>query len=96
MMSACPTTHAGMSTTEFEAIVSDWVVTARHPELDRAYADLVYQPMLEMLEWTTSGPGATLGVFVHHTAPTGSGPTIASPTSVGSTGAWMKRRRAVG
>ena len=44
-------THAGMSTTEFEAIVSDWIATARHPELDRAYTDLVYQPMLEMLDY---------------------------------------------
>jgi len=43
--------HAGMTTVEFEAIVKDWLATARHPELDRPYTELVYQPMLELLEY---------------------------------------------
>jgi hypothetical protein len=42
-------THAGMSTTEFEAIVRDWVATARHPRTDELYTEMVYQPMLELL-----------------------------------------------
>jgi uncharacterized protein YceK len=43
--------HAGMTTVEFEAIVRDWISTARHPELDRPYTELVFQPMLEILEY---------------------------------------------
>ena len=42
-------THAGMSTADFEAIVTDWIATAKHPRFDRLYTDLVYQPMLELL-----------------------------------------------
>ncbi len=42
-------THAGMTTEEFEAIVKDWIATARHPRFKRPYTDLVYQPMLEVL-----------------------------------------------
>jgi len=44
-------THAGMTTVEFEEIVKDWLATARHPELDRPYTELVYQPMLELLDY---------------------------------------------
>jgi len=44
-------THAGMTTTEFEGIVSDWIATARHPALDRPYTDLAFQPMLELLAY---------------------------------------------
>ena len=43
-------THAGMSTAEFESIVTDWIATARHPKFDRPYTGLVYQPMLELMD----------------------------------------------
>ncbi len=43
--------HAGMTTAEFEEIVESWLATARHPELDRPYTELVYQPMLEVLDY---------------------------------------------
>jgi len=43
--------HAGMTTDEFEAIVSQWMVTARHPRFERPYTELVYQPMLELLAY---------------------------------------------
>ena len=43
--------HAGMTTAEFEVIVEEWLATARHPELDRPYTELVYQPMLELLDY---------------------------------------------
>jgi phosphoglycolate phosphatase-like HAD superfamily hydrolase len=42
-------THAGMTTDEFTALVEEWLATARHPQLDRPYTELVYQPMLELL-----------------------------------------------
>jgi len=44
-------THAGMTTTEFETIVSDWIAKARHPQTKRPYTEMVYQPMLELLAY---------------------------------------------
>ena len=44
-------THAGMSTEEFETIVKDWLATAKHPTFKRPYTDLVYRPMLELLDY---------------------------------------------
>ena len=44
-------THAGMTTEEFEAIVKDWLATAKHPRFKRPYTELVYQPMLEVLAY---------------------------------------------
>jgi phosphoserine phosphatase len=43
--------HAGMTTAEFEEIVQSWLATARHPERDRPYNELIYQPMLELLDY---------------------------------------------
>jgi hypothetical protein len=43
--------HAGMSTAEFEAIVTDWLHKARHPRFERLYTELAYQPMLEVLAY---------------------------------------------
>ena len=43
------TTHAGMTTEEFEHIVKDWLATAKHPRFNRPFTDLVYKPMLELL-----------------------------------------------
>ena len=42
-------THAGMTTTEFTATVTEWLAAARHPTLHRRYTDLVFAPMLELL-----------------------------------------------
>jgi phosphoglycolate phosphatase-like HAD superfamily hydrolase len=44
-------THAGMTTTEFEKIVKDWIATAKHPKTGKLYRDMVYQPMLELLAY---------------------------------------------
>ncbi|HEY7518028.1 MAG TPA: HAD family hydrolase [Methylomirabilota bacterium] len=44
-------THAGMTTTDFERIVKDWLATARHPKFNRPYTEVVYQPMLELLAY---------------------------------------------
>jgi len=43
--------HAGMTTDEFEHIVTDWIDTARHPTTGRPYTEMVYQPMLELLDF---------------------------------------------
>ena len=45
------TSHAGMSTAEFEQIVTDWFKTAKHPRFKRPYTELAYQPMVELLEY---------------------------------------------
>lgn len=45
------TTHSGMTTTEFEAIVKEWISTAVHPKLNKPYTQCVYQPMLELIEY---------------------------------------------
>ena len=43
--------HTGMSSDEFRQIVKDWIATARHPETGRLLKDMVYQPMLELLDY---------------------------------------------
>ncbi len=42
--------HAGMTIEAFHATVRDWLATARHPRFQRPYTQLVYQPMLEVLD----------------------------------------------
>ena len=44
-------THAGNTAEEYEAIVAQWLASARHPRFDRPFTDLVYQPMLELLDY---------------------------------------------
>ncbi len=44
-------THAGMTTGEFEIVVKDWLATATHPTTGRPYTEMVYQPMLELLDY---------------------------------------------
>ena len=43
--------HAGNTPEEFQAIVTDWLATAKHPRFKRPYTELVYQPMLELLAY---------------------------------------------
>ena len=47
-------THSGITTEEFESIVKDWLSSAKHPRFNRPYTDLVYQPMLELLDFLRS------------------------------------------
>jgi len=44
-------THAGMTTVEFEQIVTDWIATATLSMTGKRYTEMVYQPMLELLEY---------------------------------------------
>jgi hypothetical protein len=44
-------THAGMSQAAFLEIAGKWLATAQHPRFKRLYTDLVYQPMIELLEY---------------------------------------------
>ena len=45
------TTHAGMTTEEFKTIVTDWISTARHPTTRRLFSEMIFQPMLELLDY---------------------------------------------
>jgi phosphoglycolate phosphatase-like HAD superfamily hydrolase len=45
------TTHSGMTTEEFNQIAKDWLAQARHPRFMRPYTDLIFQPMLELLQY---------------------------------------------
>jgi len=59
--------HAGMTTAQFDESVRAFLKTAKHPEKQRPYTALVFQPMLELLAyfrangfqtWIVSGGGA--------------------------------------
>lgn len=43
--------HAGNTTEEYEEIVNDWMDASRHPRFNKKYNELVYQPMLELLDY---------------------------------------------
>ena len=51
LMEMVMTTHAGMTTEEFEKIVKGWISTAKHPKTGRLYTEMVYQPILELLAY---------------------------------------------
>jgi len=44
-------THAGLTTEEFEKTVTDWITTAKHPTTNKLFTEMVYQPMLELLDY---------------------------------------------
>jgi phosphoserine phosphatase len=45
---------AGMEPGEFSRIAGEWLARARHPRYDILYTDLIYQPMLELLNYLRS------------------------------------------
>src|SRR5271170_1988719 len=44
-------THTGMSTEAFLGIVKQWLATAKDPRFHRLHTELVYQPMLEVMDY---------------------------------------------
>lgn len=44
-------THAGNNSDEFETMVTKWLATAIHPSKNKLFTELVYQPMLELLNY---------------------------------------------
>ena len=44
-------THTGMSDEEFDTIVIEWIKTAKHPTKKVHYTELIYQPMIELLDY---------------------------------------------
>lgn len=51
LMEIVATTHAGMTTDQFELISSAWFKTSKHPRFERSYSELIYKPMVELLEY---------------------------------------------
>jgi len=43
-------THSGMTVEAFQTIVQDWIAKAKHPRFQRPFTELVYQPMLEVMQ----------------------------------------------
>jgi phosphoglycolate phosphatase-like HAD superfamily hydrolase len=43
--------HSGMTTDEFAKSVAGWLLEARHPRFNRPYNELIYQPMVELLDY---------------------------------------------
>ncbi len=44
-------THSGMTTEAFLKISQEWLARAKHPRFKRPYTELVYQPMLEVMQY---------------------------------------------
>jgi phosphoserine phosphatase len=43
--------NSGMSVAAYDKTIRDWLATARHPNFQRPYTDLVYMPMQELLAY---------------------------------------------
>jgi phosphoserine phosphatase len=44
-------THSGVSVSDFQASVADWLASARHPDTGLGYDQMTYQPMIELLRY---------------------------------------------
>jgi phosphoglycolate phosphatase-like HAD superfamily hydrolase len=44
-------THTGMTVEEFQTMVRDWIAKAQDPHFKHLYTDLVYQPMIEVMQY---------------------------------------------
>jgi phosphoglycolate phosphatase-like HAD superfamily hydrolase len=44
-------THSGITTREFNNVAKGWLAAAKHPTTGRLYTDMIYQPMLEVLDY---------------------------------------------
>jgi phosphoglycolate phosphatase-like HAD superfamily hydrolase len=51
MVEIVAATHSGMSTADFNKEVEEWLAVAKHPRFKVLYTDLVYQPMIELLDY---------------------------------------------
>lgn len=70
-------THAGLSTNEFDKRVENWLASSKHPKFGCSYKQVIYQPMVEVLDylrandfetWIVSGGGQDfMRVFAEET-----------------------------
>ncbi|NRA93827.1 MAG: haloacid dehalogenase-like hydrolase [Psychroserpens sp.] len=54
LMQMIMTTHTDMTSEEYEAVVAEWLQTSKHPKFDQPYNAMVYQPMIELLDYLRS------------------------------------------
>jgi phosphoserine phosphatase len=47
-------THTGMTTEAFDDYARTWLSQARHPKTGKPYTEMIFQPMLEMLDYLRS------------------------------------------
>jgi phosphoglycolate phosphatase-like HAD superfamily hydrolase len=47
-------THTGMTTEAFDDYAKTWLSQARHPKTGKPYTEMIFQPMLEMLDYLRS------------------------------------------
>lgn len=47
-------THTGMTTEAFDDYAKTWLTQARHPKTGKLYTEMVFQPMLELLDYLRS------------------------------------------
>jgi phosphoglycolate phosphatase-like HAD superfamily hydrolase len=47
-------THTGMTVEAFQKDVQEWITTAQHPRFHHLYTELVYQPMIEVMQFLRS------------------------------------------
>jgi haloacid dehalogenase-like hydrolase len=50
MLEVVNATHSGISVEDFQAEVAAWIGKAKHPQKALLYTEMVYQPMLELLD----------------------------------------------
>jgi hypothetical protein len=51
LMEILMASHSGMTSNEFEKAVTDWMAIATHPKTGKHYNEMVYQPMVELLQY---------------------------------------------
>lgn len=51
LLSVFAATHTGMTTEAFEKIVKEWMATATHPITKKHYNEMIFQPMVELLQY---------------------------------------------
>jgi phosphoglycolate phosphatase-like HAD superfamily hydrolase len=51
IVAAVAAAHSGMTTEEFAGIVRNWLATSKHSKTGKLYTQMVYQPMLEVLDY---------------------------------------------
>jgi phosphoserine phosphatase len=51
LMEIVMATHSGMTATEFEQDVSNWLATTQQPKFKRLYTECVYEPQIELLAY---------------------------------------------
>jgi phosphoserine phosphatase len=51
LMEIIMATHAGMAAEEYEKIAATWLKSKKNDRFDRLYSELIYQPMIELLDY---------------------------------------------